>query len=363
MRIGGYAADTHHTNEPIVKEKPMTRVAINGFGRIGRQSFKAMLEYYPEDFEIVAINDLTDNETLAHLLRYDSTYGPFDGEVSVTDDTINVEFEDQRYAIAALAEKDPAALPWRTMGVDIVIESTGRFTDADKAKAHLDAGAKKVIITAPAKGEDITICLGVNEGAYDPDRHHIISNASCTTNCLAPVAKVLNDRFRIESGLMTTIHSYTMDQNLQDNVHKDLRRARAAAINMVPTTTGAAKAVALVIPALKGKFHGFAVRVPTPTVSMIDFSVLLGTATSVEEINAAFVEASESEELEGILGISREELVSSDFIGTTYSSVVDVPLTIGMGDNFFKVVAWYDNEWGYSVRVADLTAYLADQFE
>ncbi|NJN15131.1 MAG: type I glyceraldehyde-3-phosphate dehydrogenase [Oscillochloris sp.] len=340
----------------------MVRVAINGFGRIGRQSFKAMLEYHPDEFEIVAINDLTDNETLAHLLRYDSTYGPFDGEVSVTEDRIMVEYDDARYDVAALAERDPAKLPWGDMGVDIVIECTGRFTDADKARAHIQAGAKKVIISAPAKGEDITLCLGVNETKYDHEQHNIISNASCTTNCLAPVAKVLNDRFGIERGLMTTIHSYTMDQNIQDNVHKDLRRARAAAINMVPTTTGAAKAVALVIPELKGKFHGFAVRVPTATVSMVDFTVLLGRATSVEEINNAFREASESEELEGILGVSESELVSSDFIGTTYSSVVDIPLTMAMGDDFFKVVSWYDNEWGYSVRVADLTAYIADHF-
>ncbi|WP_322495986.1 type I glyceraldehyde-3-phosphate dehydrogenase [Chloroflexus sp.] len=341
----------------------MVRVAINGFGRIGRQSFKAMLEYYPEEFEIVAINDLTDAKTLAHLLRYDSTYGAFDGEVTVTEKAIVVEQDDVRYELLTLAERDPAALPWKELGVDIVIESTGRFTDAEKAKAHLAAGAKKVIITAPAKGEDITICLGVNDAKYDHEKHHIISNASCTTNCLAPVAKVLNDRFGIERGLMTTIHSYTMDQNLQDNVHKDLRRARAAAINMVPTTTGAAKAVALVIPELKGKFHGYAVRVPTPTVSMVDFSVLLSTKTSVEEINQAFIEASESEELEGILGVSHDELVSTDFIGTTYSSVVDLPLTMSMGDDFFKIVAWYDNEWGYSVRVADLTALVADRFE
>lgn len=341
----------------------MVRVAINGFGRIGRQSFKAMLEYYPEEFEIVAINDLTDAQTLAHLLRYDSTYGAFDGEVTVTEKAIVVEQDDIRYELLTLAERDPAALPWRELGVDIVIESTGRFTDAEKAKAHLAAGAKKVIITAPAKGEDITICLGVNDAKYDHEKHHIISNASCTTNCLAPVAKVLNDRFGIERGLMTTIHSYTMDQNLQDNVHKDLRRARAAAINMVPTTTGAAKAVALVIPELKGKFHGYAVRVPTPTVSMVDFSVLLSSKTSVEEINQAFIEASESEELEGILGVSHDPLVSTDFIGTTYSSVVDLPLTMSMGDDFFKIVAWYDNEWGYSVRVADLTALVADRFE
>ncbi len=341
----------------------MVRVAINGFGRIGRQSFKAMLEYHPGEFEIVAVNDLTDNETLAHLLRYDSTYGPFDGDVTVTDDKIIVDYDDAHYELAALAERDPTKLPWAAMGVDIVIESTGRFTDADKARAHLQAGAKKVLISAPAKGEDITICLGVNETKYDHEKHHIISNASCTTNCLAPVAKVLNDRFGIARGLMTTIHSYTMDQNLQDNVHSDLRRARAAAINLVPTTTGAAKAVALVIPELKGKFHGYAVRVPTPTVSLVDFSVLFNRATSVEEINNAFIEASESEELEGILGVSEAELVSSDFIGTTYSAVVDLPLTMNVGDDFFKIVAWYDNEWGYSVRVSDLTAYLADHFE
>jgi len=346
----------------------MTRVAINGFGRIGRQSFKAILERYPSDLEVVAVNDLTDNETLAHLLRHDSTYGAFDGEVSYTEDKISVKFygddeEEHHVEMAALAERDPAKLPWRDMGVDIVIESTGRFTDAEKARAHIQAGAKKVIISAPAKGEDITICLGVNEDKYDPAVHNIISNASCTTNCLAPVAKVLNDRFSIRRGLMTTIYSYTMDQNLQDNVHKDLRRARAAAINMVPTTTGAAKAVALVIPELKGKFDGFAVRVPTPTVSLVDFVVQLDRSASVEAINSAFREASESEEMQGILGISEEELVSTDFIGITYSSVVDLPLTMGMGDDFFKVVAWYDNEWGYSMRVADLTAFIADGFE
>jgi len=346
----------------------MARVAINGFGRIGRQSFKAILERYADDVEVVAINDLTDNETLAHLLRHDSTYGPFDGEVSVTEDRISVNFfnedgEEHRLDIAALAEKDPTKLPWADMGVDIVIESTGRFTEAEKARAHIQAGAKKVIITAPAKGEDITICLGVNEQKYDHAVHHIVSNASCTTNCLAPVAKVLNDRFNIRRGLMTTIHSYTMDQNLQDNVHKDLRRARAAAINLVPTTTGAAKAVALVIPELKGKFDGFAIRVPTATVSLVDFAVQLERGATVDAINEAFREASESEELEGILGVTDEPLVSSDFIGTTYSSVVDLPLTMGLGDDFFKVVSWYDNEWGYSVRIADLTAFIADGFE
>jgi glyceraldehyde 3-phosphate dehydrogenase len=339
----------------------MARVAINGFGRIGRQSFKAIVEHHPE-LEVVAVNDLSDNETLAHLLRYDSTYGPFEGEVAVSGNKITVDYEDTHYDIAALEERDPAKLPWGQMGVDIVIESTGRFTDATKARAHLEAGAKKVIISAPAKNEDITICLGVNEDNYDPEKHHIISNASCTTNCLAPVAKVLNDKFGIKSGLMTTIHAYTMDQNLQDNVHKDMRRARAAAMNMVPTTTGAAKAVALVIPELKGKFHGFAVRVPTPTVSMVDFTVQFNKATSVEAINNALIEASESEAMEGILGVSHGELVSSDFIGDTRSSIVDLPLTIGMGDDFFKIVTWYDNEWGYSVRISDLVAYLADNF-
>lgn len=339
----------------------MARVAINGFGRIGRQSFKAIVEHHPE-LEVVAVNDLSDNETLAHLLRYDSTYGPFEGEVAVSGNKITVDYEDTHYDIAALEERDPAKLPWGQMGVDIVIESTGRFTDATQARAHLEAGAKKVIISAPAKNEDITICLGVNEDNYDPEKHHIISNASCTTNCLAPVAKVLNDKFGIKSGLMTTIHAYTMDQNLQDNVHKDMRRARAAAMNMVPTTTGAAKAVALVIPELKGKFHGFAVRVPTPTVSMVDFTVQFNKATSVEQINNALIEASESEALEGILGVSHRDPVSSDFIGDTRSSIVDLQLTIGMGDDFFKIVTWYDNEWGYSVRISDLAAYLADNF-
>ena len=346
----------------------MARVAINGFGRIGRQSLKAILERYADDLEVVAVNDLTDNETLAHLLRHDSTYGPFDGEISATEDQIIIDYYDEdndehHLEMAALAEKDPAKLPWRDMGVDIVIESTGRFTDAEKARAHLQAGARKVIITAPAKGEDITICLGVNEDRYDHTVHNIISNASCTTNCLAPVAKVLNDRFGIRRGLLTTIHSYTMDQNLQDAPHKDLRRARAAAMNIVPTTTGAAKAVALVLPELKGKFDGYSFRVPTPTVSIVDFVVQLERGASIEAINNAFREAAETEELEGILGVNDEPLVSSDFIGTFYSSVVDLPLTMSVGDDFFKVVAWYDNEWGYSMRVADLTAFVADEFE
>jgi glyceraldehyde 3-phosphate dehydrogenase len=340
----------------------MARVAINGFGRIGRQVFKAILERYPDEIEVVAVNDLTDNETLAHLLRYDSTYGIFEGEVEATEEMFTVTYGDQRMEIRALAEKDPTKLPWGDLNVDVVIESTGRFTDAEKARAHMQGGCKKVIITAPAKGEDITICLGVNDEQYDPERHHIISNASCTTNCLAPVAKVLQDRFGIRRGLMTTIHAYTMDQNLQDNIHKDLRRARAAAMNIVPTTTGAAKAVALVIPELKGKFDGFALRVPTPTVSIVDFVVELERGTTVEEVNAAFHEAAEGD-LSGILGVSDEQLVSSDFIGTDLSSIVDAPLTMAMGDNFFKVVSWYDNEWGYSCRVADLTAMIGGEMD
>lgn len=338
----------------------MARVAINGFGRIGRQVFKAILERYGDEVEIVAVNDLSDNETLAHLLRYDTTYGPFEGEVQATEDQFTVTYNDQQYQVAALAERDPTKLPWGDMNIDIVIESTGRFTDAEKARAHIQAGAKKVMITAPAKGEDITICLGVNDDQLDMEQHSIISNASCTTNCLAPVAKVLQDRFGIVRGLMTTIHSYTMDQNLQDNIHKDLRRARAAAQNIVPTTTGAAKAVALVIPELKGKFDGYALRVPTPTVSLVDFVVELERGTTVEEINAAFKEYAEGD-MEGILGVSDEPLVSSDYIGTELSSIVDSELTMQMGDNLFKVVAWYDNEWGYSCRVADLAALMGDE--
>jgi glyceraldehyde 3-phosphate dehydrogenase len=340
----------------------MARVAINGFGRIGRQVFKAILERYPDEIEVVAVNDLTDNETLAHLLRYDSTYGIFEGEVEATEEMFTVTYGDQTMEIRALAEKDPTKLPWGDLNVDIVIESTGRFTDGDKARAHIQAGCKKVIITAPAKGEDITICLGVNDEQYDAEKHAIISNASCTTNCLAPVAKVLQDRFGIRRGLMTTVHSYTMDQNLQDNIHKDLRRARAAAANIVPTTTGAAKAVALVIPELKGKFDGFALRVPTPTVSIVDFVVELERSTTVEEVNNAFREAADGD-LAGILGVSDEPLVSSDFIGTELSSIVDAPLTMAMGDNFFKVVSWYDNEWGYSCRVADLTAMIGGEID
>jgi len=342
----------------------MARVAINGFGRIGRQSFKALLERYADDLEIVAVNDLTDNETLAHLLRHDSTYGPLEGEVRVTNDQITVDFysedddEEHRVEMAALAEKDPTKLPWRDLGIDIVIESTGRFTDAEKARAHLQAGAKKVIITAPAKGEDITICLGVNESKYDHAIHNIISNASCTTNCLAPVAKVIHEKFGIRNAQMTTIHSYTNDQQLLDLPHKDLRRARAAALNMIPTSTGAAKAVALVLPELKGKFDGISVRVPTPNVSLVDVVIDVDKETTTEEVNKALKDAA-NEELEGILSFSEEPLVSSDFKRNSNSSIVDAEYTKVIGGNMIKILSWYDNEWGYSCRVRDLVKYIA----
>ncbi len=325
------------------------RVGINGFGRIGRQVLRAVREYYPNDVDVVAFNDLGNLETMAHLFRYDSNYGRYEGSVEVKDGNLIVDGD----VIKALAEKDPAALPWKELGVDVVIESTGRFTDRESASKHLAAGAKKVIISAPAKNEDITICLGVNEDAYDPANHHIISNASCTTNCLAPAAKVINDQYKIVRGLMTTIHSYTNDQNILDLPHKDLRRARAAALNMIPTTTGAAKAVALVIPDLKGKFDGYAVRVPTPTVSLVDFVAEVETGTTKEEMIAAFEEAANGK-MKGILGVSHEPLVSGDFKGDRRSSIIDVGSCQVMGGNMVKVVTWYDNEWGYASRVADL---------
>ena len=330
------------------------RVGINGFGRVGRQVYKAILDYYPEDLEVVAVNDITDAPTLAHLLRYDSVYGGFESEVDATDNGLIVDGQE----IRVLAERDPANLPWADVGVEIVIEASGLFRSADKAGLHLEAGGKKVIITAPAKGEDITIVLGVNEDRYDPDKHHIISNASCTTNCLAPVAKVLHERYGIERGLLTTVHSYTSDQRIVDGPHKDLRRARHAALNIVPTSTGAARALGVVMPELAGKFDGKALRVPTATVSIIDFVVELGQPATVGEINEAFREAAE-DELDGILFVSDDELVSSDFIGTDFSSVVDAPLTMVMGGTMAKVMAWYDNEWGYSCRVADLSALIA----
>ena len=334
------------------------KIGINGFGRIGRQVFKAVDEGgFADLFEIVAVNDLTDNKTLAHLLKYDSTYGQFEGNVSYDDAGLIVNGKH----IRVLEERDPAALPWGELGVDLVIESTGRFTDGEKARAHIDAGAKKVIISAPAKGEDITIVLGVNEEAYDPAVHSIISNASCTTNCLAPAAKVVHDQFGIESAMMTTVHSYTADQVLQDGPHKDLRRARGAAQNIIPTTSGAAKAMALVMPDLKGKFDGYALRVPTPTVSIVDFVAVTKKPVSVEAANAAFKAASESDELKGILGYTEEELVSTDYRGDSRSSIIDAKLTQVLGENMLKVVTWYDNEWGYSCRVADLAALVCEK--
>jgi glyceraldehyde 3-phosphate dehydrogenase len=330
-----------------------TRVGINGFGRIGRQSLKALIERAP-DVEVVAVNDLVDTKMNALLFKHDSTYGAYPGDVSHTDDAIIVDGRE----IKVLKEKDPATLPWRDLGVDIVVESTGIFTDAEKARAHIAAGAKKVIISAPAKNEDITVVLGVNDDMYDPASHHIISNASCTTNCLAPAAKVVHDLLGIQRGLMNTIHSYTNDQRILDVAHKDPRRARSAGQNIIPTTTGAAKALALVIPDLKGRFDGFSLRVPTPTVSVVDFTAEVGRETSVEEINDAFRTAAEGP-LKGIVGVSDEPLVSMDFKGDERSSIIDSASTMVIGGTMVKVIAWYDNEWGYSCRVADLVAHVA----
>jgi glyceraldehyde 3-phosphate dehydrogenase len=331
------------------------RVGINGFGRIGRQSLKALIERAP-DVEVVAVNDIVDVPTNALLFKHDSTYGSFAGEVTHTDDAIVVDGRE----IRVLQVSDPSQLPWKDLGVEIVIESTGRFTDADKARAHIDAGAKKVLISAPAKKEDVTIVLGVNDDAYDPAKHHIISNASCTTNCLAPAAKVVHDGWTIRRGLMNTIHSYTNDQRILDVAHKDPRRARAAGLNIIPTTTGAAKALALVIPDLKGKFDGFSLRVPTPTVSVVDFTAELERDASVEELNAAF-RAAAAGPMKGILGVSDEPLVSSDFRGDERSSIIDAACTMSLGGNFVKVIAWYDNEWGYSCRVADLVKFMIEK--
>ena len=332
-----------------------TRVGINGFGRIGRQSLKAMLERHPDDLEVVAVNDLAPTATNAHLFKYDSTYGRFDGEVSWGEGVIRID----GHEIRTFSEKDPAALPWGDLEVEIVIESTGVFTDATKAAAHREAGARKVIITAPATNEDVTIVLGVNEGTYDPEKHNIVSNASCTTNGLALPAKVILDTFGIERGLMTTIHSYTNDQPVLDVVHKDLRRARSAGQNIIPTTTGAAKAMALVIPELKGKFDGFSLRVPTPTVSVNDLVVVTSKPVTRDAANDAFKAAAAAGPMKGLLGIIEEPLVSMDFKGDERSSIVDGLSTMVSGDNLLKVIAWYDNEWGYSCRVADLTSYIA----
>ena len=331
------------------------RVGINGFGRIGRNYLRAILES-GADIQVVAVNDLTDNKTLAHLLKYDSVLGPLKAEVSYDEESITIDGQ----RIRALADRDPANLPWGELGADIVIESTGFFTDAEKAKAHIAGGAKKVIISAPAKNEDGTFVVGVNHTDYDPATQHIISNASCTTNCLAPLAKVLDEAFGIERGLMTTIHAYTGDQNLQDGPHRDLRRARAAAINIVPTSTGAAKAVALVLPQLKGKLDGYALRVPTPTGSATDLTFTAGREVTVEEVNAAVKAAAETPELKGILAYTEDPIVSTDIITHPASSIFDAGLTKVIGDQV-KVVSWYDNEWGYSSRLVDLTVYVGER--
>jgi glyceraldehyde 3-phosphate dehydrogenase len=333
-----------------------TRIGINGFGRIGRQTLKAILERHPDELEVVGINDLAPTATNAHLFKYDSTYGRYEGDVSSGDGEIIVD----GHHIRASSEKDPAALPWKELGVDIVVESTGIFTDATKARAHLDAGARKVIISAPAKNEDVTIVLGVNEDTYDPANHDIVSNASCTTNGLALPAKVIFDTFGIEHGLMTTVHSYTNDQNVLDVFHKDLRRARSAGQNIIPTTTGAAKALALVIPQLKGRFDGFSLRVPTPTVSIIDFVAVTSKPVTAESANQALREASKGP-MQGLLGYTEEELVSMDFKGDDRSSIIDAHSTMATGENMIKVISWYDNEWGYSCRVADLAAFIAER--
>jgi glyceraldehyde 3-phosphate dehydrogenase len=330
------------------------KVGINGFGRIGRQSFKAMLDYYPDELEVVAVNDIGDLPTMAHLLKYDSNYGRFPGTVEAKDDTLVVNGRKTKF----LCQRDPSQLPWGDLGVKYVLESTGLFREREKAAMHLTAGAKKVVISAPAKGEDITIVLGVNEDEYDPEKHHIISNASCTTNCIAPVMKVLSDKFGVEKALMTTTHSYTTDQRILDLPHRDLRRARAAALNIIPTTTGAAIATTLTIPELKGKFHGIAMRVPTPTVSIVDVVALLGRDTTPEEINDAFRKAAEGK-LKGILAVCEEPLVSVDFKGDPSSSTVDALSTMVIAGNLVKVVSWYDNEWAYACRVADLFHYIA----
>jgi glyceraldehyde 3-phosphate dehydrogenase len=330
-------------------------IGINGFGRIGRYILRA-ISANPDkygDVTVAAINDLTDAKTLAHLFKYDSIFGIFNGDVSHKDNVLVVNNKE----IRVHSEKDPKQIPWKADGVDVVIEATGAFRDKAKTMAHIEAGAKKVVITAPAKNEDITMVMGVNEDKYNKNEHHIISNASCTTNCLAPVVKVLNDEFGVEKGLMTTIHSYTNDQRILDLPHSDLRRARAAALSMIPTTTGAAKAVTLVIPEMKGKLDGMAVRVPTPNVSVVDFCCLLKKEATAEVINAAFKKASEGK-LKGILQYCDEPLVSVDFLGNYHSSIVDAESTAVVGGNFVKVLSWYDNEWGYSVRVIDLVKYI-----
>jgi glyceraldehyde 3-phosphate dehydrogenase len=331
------------------------KVGINGFGRIGRNVLRASLR--DSNIEFVAVNDLTDPKTLAHLLKYDSILGNLPNNITAGADSITIDNK----TIKVFKDRDPAKLPWESVGAQIVLESTGHFTDANDAKKHMRGPVKKVIISAPAKNEDVTVVLGVNEGVYDPAKHHIISNASCTTNCLAPIAKVVNDNFKIVSGTMTTIHSYTNDQVILDFPHKDLRRARAAAINMIPTSTGAAKALKLVIPDLAGKVDGFSMRVPTPNVSVVDLVAFVEKKTTKEEVNAALKKASESGPLKGYLGYEEQELVSADFKGDGRSSIVDAPMTLVVGGNCVKVLSWYDNEWGYSSRVRDLINYLGSK--
>ncbi len=331
-----------------------TRIGINGLGRIGRQVLKVLVEQYSKEFDVVAFNDLGDLATMAHLFKYDSNYGKFEGELEVTEDGLTVNGDH----IKALSESDPSKLPWGELDVDFVIESTGVFRTHEQASLHLQAGAKKVIITAPSKDPDVTIVLGVNEGMYDPESHNVVSNASCSTNCLAPAAKVVHDEFGIETALMTTIHSYTAGQRLLDMPHKDLRRARAAALNIIPTTTGAARAVSLVIPELEGKFDGYALRVPTSTVSIVDFVAVLEREATTESLLEAFRAASVGP-MEGILGFSEEPLVSTDYKMDPRSSIIDAQFTMVLDGNLAKVVTWYDNEWAYSVRTADLAAYMA----
>jgi glyceraldehyde 3-phosphate dehydrogenase len=332
------------------------RVGINGFGRIGRLVARVIRQEYAGQIDLVAFNDLGDLDTMAHLFKYDSNYGRYPGTVEKGDGKLIIDGDE----LKAISQKDPAAIPWGDLGVDIVIESTGRFTDRESAGKHLEGGAKKVIISAPAKGEDLTIVMGVNEEKYDSAVHHVVSNASCTTNSLAPAAKVVHEKFGIVRALMTTIHSYTNDQQILDLPHKDLRRARAAAVSMIPTTTGAAKAVALVVPELKGKFDGMAIRVPTPTVSLVDFVADLERPTTTEELLAAFDEAAAGR-MKGILGVSREPLVSVDYKGDSRSSIVDAMSTQVMGGTMAKVLTWYDNEWGYSCRTADLAKYIGER--
>ncbi len=333
-----------------------TRIGINGFGRVGRLTLRAANQYHGGKLEIVVINDLTDTKTNAHPLKWDSTYGPYPGTVEATEDAIIVDGN----AVKVLSERDPGKIPWRDYGVEIVIESTGLFTDATKAAAHLQGGAKKVVISAPARNEDVTVVLGVNEDHYDPDKHNIISNASCTTNCVAPVVKVLHDNFGVSKGLMTTIHAYTNDQRILDTVHRDLRRARAAAMNIIPTTTGAARAVTQVIPELKGRLHGLALRVPVPTVSLVDFVADLDKEVTVDQVNQAFQAVAEGS-LKGILEYCQEPLVSIDFKGNPASSIFDAPSTMVIAGNMVKVLAWYDNEWAYSCRLADLAVYISEK--